>query len=102
MFNKVRLSTIDYTTGRALQPLAVPLAAVKTVFPETCGVFTEMLLSWDTHTLCLDLSGLCCPVLVQRQIAEEIAICRRVAQLCGEDAAICAVSHAGLVMFLSQ
>lgn len=50
MFNKVRLSTIDYTTGRVLQLLSMPLAALKTVFPETCGDFTEMLLGGDTHT----------------------------------------------------
>lgn len=102
MFNKVRLSTTDYTTGRAPRPLSMPLAAVKTVFPKTCGVCTEMPLSRDTCTLCLDLSGLCCPVLVQRQIAQENDICRRVAQLCREDAAICAVSHVGLVVFLSR
>lgn len=102
MFNKVRRSTIDYTTGRAPQPLSMPLAAVKTVFPKTCGVFTEMPLSRDTCTLCPDLSGLCCPVLVQRQIAQENGICRRVAQLCREDAAICAVSHVGLAVFLSR
>ena len=51
MFNKVGLSTIDYTTGRAPQPLSVPLAALKTVFPKTWGGFTEMLLRRDTHSL---------------------------------------------------
>lgn len=102
MFNKVRLWTIDYTTGRALQPLSMPLAALKTVFPETCGDFTEMLLGWDTHNLFLDLSGLCCPILVQRQITQENGICRRVTLLCRESAAVCAVSHVGLVIFLSQ
>jgi len=102
VFNKVRLATIDYTTARAPQPLSMPLAAPKTVFPETCGVFTEMLLSWDARTLCLDLAGLCCPILVRGQIAQEDGICRRVAQLCRGDAAICAVSHVGLVIFLTR
>lgn len=102
MFNKVRLSTIDYTTGRVLQLLSMPLAALKTVFPETCGDFTEMLLGGDTHNLFLDLSGLCCPILVQRQITQENGICRRVALLCRESAALCAVWHVGLVIFLSQ
>lgn len=39
MFNKVRLSTIDYTTGRAPQPLSVPLAALKDCFPQNVWGF---------------------------------------------------------------
>lgn len=81
MFNKVRLSTTDYTTGRAPQPLSMPLEALKTVIPKKCGVFTELLLSQDTAPLCLGLSGFCCSVLVHRQIAQENGVCLRVAQL---------------------
>lgn len=59
-----------------------------------------MLLSWDTCILCLGLSGLCCPVLVRRQIAPAKGTCRRVAQLSREDAAVRAAPHVGLVAFL--
>lgn len=53
-----------------------------------CGGFTEMLLSRHTRILCPGLSGLCCPVLVRRQIASENGTCRRGARLSRESAAL--------------
>lgn len=83
MFNKVRLPTIDYATGRALQLLSMQLAALKTLFPETCEVSTEILLSRTPPPASrLRLPGLCCPILDLGLIAPQNHICRRVAQLC--------------------
>lgn len=61
-----------------------------------------MLLSWDRRILRLRLSGLCCPVLVRKQITPKNGTCCRVAQHSREDAAVQAGPHVGLVVFFCQ